>query len=122
MFPMLFDFKTITQALRCKCPACQHGDLYKPGLSLDLRDKCGECGLDLSKNDSADGPAVLLIFLLGFLFVPVALFVDARFEPALWVHALVWGPLLLGATLGGLRPLKSYVIALQYKHTPDSWT
>ncbi len=118
---MFFNAGMVGWALRCKCPSCHKGDLYKPGISLDLRDKCKECGLDLSKNDSADGPAVLMIFFLGFLFVPIALAFDAWLRPPLWVHAALWGPVLLIITVGGLRPLKAFVIALQYKHTPDSW-
>jgi uncharacterized protein (DUF983 family) len=105
----------------CKCPKCGQGDLYKPGLTLDLRDACDVCGLDLSKNDSADGPAVFLIFILGFSLVPLALITDAMFRPPLWVHIVVWGILGVGITVGLLRPLKAYIIALQYKHRRSDW-
>lgn len=102
----------------CKCPKCEKGSLYKPGVTLELRDKCEECGLDLADNDSADGPAVFLIFILGFLLVPLALIVDATFTVPLWVHAILWSAAALGITVGSLRPLKAYIIALQYKHLP----
>ena len=49
---------TLKLGLTCKCPACGKGALFKPGfMSLTLKDKCDICGLDLAKNDSADGPA-----------------------------------------------------------------
>ena len=118
---MLPDRELLRLGWQCKCPKCGRGNLYKPGLTLDLRDKCEICGLDLGKNDSADGPAVFLIFILGFLLVPLALILDARLQPPLWVHVLLWGTLALGITVGMLRPLKAYIIALQYKHRRSDW-
>lgn len=118
---MLPDKELIQVAWRCKCPRCRKGDLYKPGFSLSLNERCAACGLDLAKNDSADGPAVFLIFILGFTIVPLALIFEYALHPALWVHALLWGVALLGITMGSLKPLKAYVIALQYKHRPDDW-
>jgi uncharacterized protein (DUF983 family) len=119
---MGLDFKILTQALQCKCPRCHQGDLYQDGLlSMELRACCPQCNLDLSKNDSADGPAVFLIFVLGFLLVPAALLLEALLAPPLWVHAVLWTVVALGLTLGALKPLKSYIIALQYKHRPGDW-
>ncbi len=103
-------------ALACRCPKCGKGPLYKPGLTLNLREICPVCGLDLAGNDSADGPAVVMIFVLGLALVPLALVLDANFTIPLWVHAVLWSVVALGLTVGTLRPLKSYIIALQYKH------
>lgn len=115
------DLNLVRIGLACKCPKCKEGKLFREGLTLSLRDKCAVCGLDLEKNDSADGPAVFLIFILGAALVPLALLFDAWLGPPLWVHALLWGTLALGATLGALKPLKAYIIALQYKHRPGDW-
>lgn len=117
----MINTNLIKLGLACKCPRCEKGDLFKPGITLTLRDRCEHCGLNLSNNDSADGPAVFLIFILGFALVPLALIVDAIFTPPVWVHAVLWTPLALGATLGALRPLKAYIIALQFRHRPESW-
>ncbi len=119
---MLPDSKLLEKALRCRCPQCGKGDLYEPGFfTFTLKNKCDVCGLDLAKNDSADGPAVFLIFILGGLLVPLALIVDAVFSPALWLHAIIWTLAALGLTLGMLKPLKAYVIALQFKHRRSDW-
>lgn len=118
---MLPDKTPLLLGWRCKCPKCGEGDLYKPGLTLTLRDVCAVCGLDLGRNDSADGPAVFLIFILGFLLVPMALIFDAKIHPPLWVHAALWGSIALGITIGALRPLKAYIIALQFKHRRTDW-
>lgn len=111
------DLKIIKAALACKCPKCGKGDLFKSGfLNLGLRANCDVCGLDFSKNDSGDGPAVFLIFILGFALVPLALLMEVLLSPPLWAHALVWGVIAIGLTVGSFKPLKSYIIALQYKH------
>ncbi len=120
MAPIAPDTGLIKTAWRCKCPRCGTGDLYHPGFSMRVRDVCPQCDLNLSAHDSADGPAVFLIFILGFLLVPLALAAELVFAPPLWAHALGTGILALGLTLGSLRPLKAYVIALQYKHRPET--
>lgn len=120
---MLPDAELVKKSWHCRCPSCGQGKIYRPGfLNFTLQEKCSECGLDLAKNDSADGPAVFLIFILGFLLVPLALVLDAAFQIPLWVHAILWTVVALGLTLGMLKPLKAYVIALQYKHRPEDWT
>ncbi len=115
------DTNLIRRALACKCPKCGTGDLYEPGLSMTIRDACEKCGLKLAENDSGDGPAVFLIFFLGSLLVPLALLFEHLLAPPLWVHAVVWTIVALSITLGALRPLKSYIIALQFKHRPGDW-
>lgn len=107
---------------KCLCPRCKKASLYEPGFTLSVREKCPECGLNFSKSDSADGPAVFLIFILGFLLVPIALWVEYSFHWPVWLHAIVWGILALTMTVGSLRPLKAYIIALQFKHRPGNWT
>lgn len=115
------DFSLLRQSLRCQCPRCGQGDLYKPGFTMTVREICESCGLKLAEQDSGDGPAVFLIFILGFSLVPLALLLEWAAHPPLWLHVVLWTIVALGATLGSLRPLKSYIIALQYKHRPNSW-
>ena len=76
-------------ALACKCPQCGAGDLYVSRYTLTIRENCSVCGLELSENDNGDGPAVFLIFILGFLLVPMALIFEVVFSPPLWVHAVL---------------------------------
>jgi uncharacterized protein (DUF983 family) len=74
------------------------------------------CGLDYSFADAGDGPAVFVIMIAGFLVCGAALFVEMRYAPPLWVHAVLWVPLVLLTTIGPLRPLKGLLIALQFHH------
>jgi uncharacterized protein (DUF983 family) len=115
------DTALLKNSWACKCPKCGQGDLYKSRFDLTLKSTCDSCGLDLAKNDSADGPAVLLIFILGSLIVPLALIIDHLYTWPVWLHAVVWGIATLVLIIGSLRPTKSYIIALQYKHRPNDW-
>ena len=117
--PFKPDVQMMLQAFKCKCPRCNEGDLFSSRLSMAVQDSCPKCGLDMSGNDSADGPAVFLIFILGFSLVPLALWLDHLFAIPLWVHAVLWTAVALFLTLGSLRPIKSYIIALQYKYRPE---
>jgi uncharacterized protein (DUF983 family) len=70
--------------------------------------------LDFSFADSADGPAFFVMFISGFIVAGSALAVEIAYAPPYWVHALLWGPLILFTTLAPLRPVKGLLIALQY--------
>lgn len=96
------------------CPRCGKGRLFQGFLAL--RPRCEHCGLDFSFVDSADGPAVFVIFISGFIVAGAALAVEMLYAPPYWVHAVLWGPLILITTLGPLRPMKGLLIGLQYHH------
>jgi uncharacterized protein (DUF983 family) len=100
--------------LTCRCPRCGKGRLFNGFLAIPPR--CEVCGLDYSFIDAGDGPAVFIIFFAGFVVVGAALLVEVAYQPPFWVHALLWGPLILLTTLGPLRPMKGVMIALQYHH------
>ncbi len=106
--------QTVMRGLRCKCPRCGQGGLF--GGFLSLRPACAACGLDYAFTDAGDGPAVFVILLAGFIVVGCALVVEMRYQPPFWLHAALWGPLILAVTVLPLRPMKGLMIALQYHH------
>ena len=75
---------------------------------------CKSCGLDFAFADSADGPAVFVILIVGFIVAAAALIVELAFTPPIWLHVILWLPLILVLSLGMLRPLKGIMVALQY--------
>lgn len=83
---------------------------------LTTRDECSVCSLKIIDHDSGDGPAVFVIFILGILVVPLALWFETIFAPPLWVHGVLWGFVILGGSVALLRPLKGVLIALQFHH------
>ena len=101
-------------AFLCRCPRCGEGSLFT-GL-LAVRSACTACGLDLSAQDAGDGPAVFVILFLGMIVVGLAAWVELKFGPPLWVHLLLWTPLVVVGAIAMLRPLKAGLIALQYRH------
>ncbi len=101
-------------ALLGRCPRCGQGPLFT-GL-LTVRPSCTACGLDLGTHDAGDGPAVAGIFIVGALAVIGALVVDVRYEPPLWVHALIWPVVILALSLFVMRTAKAALVALHYRH------
>jgi uncharacterized protein (DUF983 family) len=101
-------------ALGCRCPRCGRGHLFA-GI-LTVRPVCEVCGLDLSMQDGGDGPAVFVILFLGLIVVGLAAVIEVEFSPPIWVHLLLWTPLILGGAVAMLRPFKAGLIALQYRH------
>jgi uncharacterized protein (DUF983 family) len=97
-----------------RCPRCGKGRLFDGFLAPAPR--CSACGLDYSFTDAGDGPAVFVILIAGSLVVAAALIVEVLYQPPFWLHALLWGPLILITTLAPLRLIKGVLIALQYHH------
>lgn len=106
------------RALNGTCPDCGQGKLFLG--HLKVADTCAHCGLDLTRYNAGDGPATLLIFVYGALIVPLAFVLESFLAPPLWVHAVVWGLVMLGLTMVSLRPAKAIMIALQFRmDTPE---
>jgi uncharacterized protein (DUF983 family) len=101
----------------CRCPRCGDGKLFD-GL-LDVATHCEVCDLDLTGWMSGDGPAVFVILILGFVVVGLAWIAEMAFAPPLWLHAVLWLPLILAGSVVLLRLVKATLIALAYKHGVD---
>ncbi len=112
--PIYPPISPLIAGLMCRCPRCGKGKLFTGFLTLPPC--CTVCGLDYAFIDAGDGPAVFIILIAGFVVVGSALLVEAFYQPPFWVHAALWGPLILLTTLGPLRPMKGLLIALQYHH------
>lgn len=95
-----------------KCPRCGQGALFEG--FLRLRKTCEVCGLDYAKADAGDGPAVFVIFIVGFIAVAVAFIVRFVFYAPIGVALAVSIGFAVISILSLLRPLKATLIALQY--------
>src|ERR1700749_2336072 len=95
------------------CPRCGGGKLFDGYLAV--RKSCPAWGLDYAIFDPGDGPAVFGILIVGAIVCGLALWVEFTFHPPLWVHMLLWIPLILALTFGFLRLAKSTLLVLQYK-------
>ena len=104
----------LSAGLRCRCPRCGRGKLFD-GL-LAIAERCGECGLDFGPHDSGDGPAVFVIFILGALVIPFVFALERLAQPPMWVHMLIWTPIVIVGAIALLRPMKAILFALHYKN------
>jgi uncharacterized protein (DUF983 family) len=83
---------------------------------IAVRKDCPACGLDYAMFDTGDGPMVFGILIVGAIVCGLALWVEFTWSPPLWVHAVLWTPLICLLTAGFLRLSKSALLVLQYKH------
>ena len=101
--------------LRGRCPRSGKGRLFERYLTLAK--VCPDCGLDFQSADPGDGPAVFIMFAVGFIVVPLALVFEIALSPPLWVHMVMWLPLTLALSLALLPIFKATLFALQYTHS-----
>lgn len=104
----------IAAGVKCRCPRCGEGPLFRGYLKVS--DRCESCNLDLAFAESGDGPAIFIMFIVGFVVIALALIVDSLFHPPAFVHLLLWIPTTIVLSLVLLRPFKATMIALQYRH------
>ena len=95
------------------CPRCGEGRLFS-GVLAPAK-SCSNCRLDFGFIDSADGPAVFVILIIGFVVTGLAMMVEINFSPPLWIHMLIWAPLIIGLSIWALRICKGFMVALQYQ-------
>ncbi len=97
-----------------RCPRCGKGKMFAG--FLGVRPSCEACGLDYAFADAGDGPAVFVIMISGFIVVGAALAVEMLYAPPVWVHIVLWVPLVIVTAVLPLRLVKGVLIALQYHH------
>lgn len=101
-------------SLKGLCPRCGGQTLFAGMLRFAPR--CGRCGLAFDRYNVGDGPAAVLILLIGTLFVALAIFVQLSVEPPFWVHVILWVPLTTAATILALRGTKAAMLLLEYRN------
>lgn len=104
----------IQAGLKCVCPKCGKGALFDG--YLKIAPACAYCSMDFSYEDAGDGPASVVILLVGIMVVFPALMVEIAFQPPLWVQGLLWLPLATALTLVFLRPFKAFWFAVMYRN------
>lgn len=107
----------VRAAITCSCPRCGKSALFER--LLNLRERCSACGLSYAFIDTGDGPAVFAIFVLGFVILGGALWLEFTYDPPVWVHILAWGIATPVVAIVLLRFLKALLIALQFKHKAE---
>ena len=103
----------LSTGLAGRCPQCGEGKLYRS--LLKPVEYCSICGLDMSFAEEGDGPAVLVILLLGGVIAGLVLAFENMFHPPLWLHVMIWIPVTFALSIYALKIMKGIMIAAQFK-------
>lgn len=104
----------LVRGLFGRCPACGEGRMFRA--FLKVADVCPVCAEELHHHRADDFPAYLVVVIVGHVVCALVLGVEVAFAPPLWVHAVIWGPTILGMALGLIQPVKGAVVAYQWEH------
>jgi uncharacterized protein (DUF983 family) len=66
--------------------------------------------------DTGDGAAALVILVLGAFIVGLAFWVEFRFSPPLWLHAVLWPAITVPLAVLMVRHTKAALVAMQFRH------
>jgi uncharacterized protein (DUF983 family) len=104
----------VSAALRGLCPRCGAPGLFSGAVAF--APQCRHCGLDFTAFNVGDGPAAFLTLILGTIVVGLAVWLQLRFDPPLWVQMLVWIPVALILTVVALRVAKAALLGAEYRN------
>ena len=107
----------ISAGLLCRCPNCGKGPLFEG--FLKVVERCAVCGFDFTRLNTGDGAAVFVMQIAGAPVVFGALFIQIAYAPPVWAMVAVALPLVLGLSLGLMRPGKGVMIALQMRNRAE---
>jgi uncharacterized protein (DUF983 family) len=104
----------IRAGLLCRCPNCGKGPLFEG--FLKVRPVCRSCGYDLASVATGDGAASFIMQIAGAIVGFSALYVEIAFSPPMWLHLIIWLPLVAALSLGLMRPGKGLMTALHMRN------
>jgi uncharacterized protein (DUF983 family) len=95
---------------RNRCPVCGEGKVFDGYLRVVK--ECPNCQAPLGSLRADDAPPYFTIFIVGHLLLPPILWVERVYQPAMWIHMVVWLPLIAIVTTLMLRPVKGATVGL----------
>jgi uncharacterized protein (DUF983 family) len=105
-------WSAMKRGFRCRCPRCGEGKLFRA--FLKTANDCSVCGLDFTPHRADDLPAYLVIVIVGHIVVPIALWIETNYSPAVWLQLATYLPLTFIMSLALLQPVKGTVVGLQW--------
>lgn len=108
---------TLMVGLRCRCPRCGEGKLFRG--FLQLAERCDRCGLDYGFADPADGPAFFVMSGVGIAVTGLWAWWAVVAQPPIWLQLMVALSAMTAGCLGALRPVKAWLVAEQYAHKAE---
>ena len=108
---------SLAAGLRCRCPRCREGRLFRGYLAL--APACEACGLDFSFADPADGPPFFAMSLVGLAVIGAWAWWAVAAQPPIWAQLAVTMPAMILGCAAVLRPIKAWLVAEQYVHKAE---
>jgi uncharacterized protein (DUF983 family) len=105
-------WSAMKRGFRGRCPRCGEGKLFRA--FLKTANNCSVCNLDFTPHRADDLPAYLVIVIVGHIVVPVALWIETNYAPAVWLQLATYLPLTFILSLALLQPVKGSVVGLQW--------
>jgi uncharacterized protein (DUF983 family) len=112
--PAPFATPLLPAAARGQCPRCAARTLFDG--PIRFAPSCRQCGLDYGQFNVGDGPAAFLTLIVGAVMVALALTLELKVHPPLWLHVVLWTPLTALAVVGSLRVAKAVLLTLEYRN------
>lgn len=94
------------------CPKCGRGSIFKAYLKVS--DHCGDCGEALHHQRADDAPPYFTMLIVGHFAVAGVLALEQAYKPSPWIHAAIWLPFTLIASLWLLPRVKGALVGLQW--------
>lgn len=104
--------QAMMRGLRCRCPHCGEGKLFRAFLKPVA--KCAVCEEDYTAQRADDLPAYLTVVIVGHIVIGGFMAVETLGNLSLIAHLAIWTPLTLLLSLGLLQPIKGATIGLQW--------
>lgn len=114
--PYAFAQRSVPEAMlrgaAMHCPACGQGKIYHGFLKVAAT--CPSCHEELHHQRADDAPPYFTMFIVGHIIVAAVMVVEKVYAPELWVHGMIWTPLILALSLLLLPRIKGALIGLQW--------
>lgn len=104
--------RAIGNGLRCRCPACGQGRLFRG--FLKPVDACAACGEALHYQRADDLPPYVVITIVGHIVVGGVLLAEKYADWSMGLQMLLWPALTVILSLVLMQPVKGGVIGLQW--------
>jgi uncharacterized protein (DUF983 family) len=102
----------ILKGLRCRCPRCGEGKLFRA--YLKVVDRCPACGEELFHHKADDMPPYIAIFIVGHLLVGFMLHQEMSAALNPMIYLMTVAPLAVILPLVMLPSIKGAVVGLQW--------
>lgn len=105
-------WRSIWRGFLLRCPNCGQGSLMASYLKVNH--SCSVCGTDFSHQKADDAPPYFTILIVGHIVIPLMWVAEREWEWPIWLHMVIWLPMIAILSLWLLPHVKGGVVGLQW--------